>query len=261
MCAGLGETAIDYYPQKGLYTAISYAFTDLILLVSMLVQALLLVRQERDSGLLSLVRSLPGGRLQTALAKLGAFALSLLAVLALLYGVNLAYCAATFGLGPLTRTIQSVPALMRCTMQITVGQYLFRFLLAKWAGAFVMGLWVMLAALVARRAAAGWAAALAGPLVMFGIRAAIPATSRLNVIKYANLASLLQTNELLGNYRNLFWFGSPIGLPLVEWTAAVVYGGVLTFAFCWVFARATAVCVKARVPAGAAAQDARDLCL
>ena len=236
--AGLGETAIDYYPQKGLYTAISYAFTDLILLASMLVLALLLVRQERDSGLLSLVRSLPGGRLQTALAKLGAFALSLLAVLALLYGVNLAYCAATFGLGPLTRTIQSVPALMRCTMQITVGQYLFRFLLAKWAGAFVMGLWVMLAALVARRAAAGWAAALAGPLVLFGIRAAIPATSRLNVIKYANLASLLQTNELLGNYRNLYWFGSPIGLPLVEWTAAVLYGGVLVFAFCWVFARA-----------------------
>lgn len=236
--ADLGETAIDYYPQKGLYTAISYAFTDLILLASMLVLALLLVRQERDSGLLSLVRSLPGGRLQTALAKLGAFALSLLAVLALLYGVNLAYCAATFGLGPLTRTIQSVPALMRCTMQITVGQYLFRFLLAKWAGAFVMGLWVMLAALVARRAAAGWAAALAEPLVMFGIRAAIPATSRLNVIKYANLASLLQTNELLGNYRNLYWFGSPIGLPLVEWTAAVVYGGALGFGFCWVFARA-----------------------
>lgn len=39
---------------------------------------------------------------------------------------------------------------------------------------------------------------------MFGIRAAIPATSRLNVIKYANLASLLQTNELLGNYRVSF---------------------------------------------------------
>ena len=178
--AGLGETAIDYYPQKGLYTAISYAFTDLILLASMLVLALLLVRQERDSGLLSLVRSLPAGRLHTALAKLGSFALSLLAVLVLLYGVNLAYCAATFDLGPLTRTIQSVPALMRCTMQITVGQYLFRLLLAKWAGAFVMGLWVMLAALVARRATAGWAAALVGPLVMFGIRATIPATSRLD---------------------------------------------------------------------------------
>ena len=235
--ANLGQTPIDYFPQKGLYTAISYAFTDLILLAAMLVLALLLVRQERDSGLLSLVRSLPSGRLQTALAKLAAFALSLLAVLTVLYGVNLLYCGATFGLGPLTRTIQSVPALMRCTMQITVGQYLLRFLLAKWVGAFVMGLWVMLAALVARRAAGGWVAALAGPLLMFGIRAVIPATSRLNVIKYANLVSLLQTNELLGNYRNLYWFGSPIGLPLVEWTAAVLYGGTLAFSFCWVFAR------------------------
>ena len=236
--AGLGETTIDYYPQKGLYTAISYTFTDLILLAAMLLLALLLVRQERDSGLLSLVRSMPGGRFKTAAAKLAAFAVSLLAVLTVLYGVNLAYCGAAFGLGPLTRTIQSVPALMRCTMQITVGEYLVRFLLAKWAGAFVMGLWVMLAALLARRAAAGWVGALALPLAMYGIRAAIPATSRLNVIKYANLASLLQTNELLGNYRNLYWFGSPIALPLVEWSAAVVFGTGFAVAFCAVFANA-----------------------
>ena len=78
--AGLTATEIDYYPQKGLYTAISYAFTDLILLAAMLLLALLLVRQERDSGLLGLVRSLPGGRLQTALAKLAAFGVSLLVV-------------------------------------------------------------------------------------------------------------------------------------------------------------------------------------
>ena len=236
--AGLTETPIDYFPQKGLYTAISYAFTDLILLASMLLLALILVRQERDSGLLSLVRSLPGGRLKTALAKLAAFAASLLVVLTVLYGVNLAYCSASFGLGSLNRTIQSVPALMRCTMQITVGQYLLRFLLAKWAGAFVMGLWVMLAALVAKRAAAGWVGALALPLAMYGIRAAIPATSHWNVIKYANMVSLLQTNELLGNYRNLFWFGSPVSLPLVEWLTAAVLGSSLFAVFCAVFAKA-----------------------
>ena len=236
--AGLTETPIDYFPQKGLYTAISYAFTDLILLASMLLLALILVRQERDSGLLSLVRSLPGGRLKTALAKLAAFAASLWVVLMVLYGVNLAYCSASFGLGSLHRTIQSVPALMRCTMQITVGQYLLRFLLAKWAGAFVMGLWVMLAALVAKRAAAGWVGALALPLAMYAIRAAIPATSHWNVIKYANMVSLLQTNELLGNYRNLFWFGSPVSLPLVEWLTAAVLGGSLFAGFCAVFAKA-----------------------
>lgn len=236
--AGLTDTPIEYYPQKGLYTAISYAFTDLILLAAMLLLALILVRQERDSGLLSLIRSLPGGRLKTAIAKLAAFAASLLVVLMVLYGVNLAYCSALFSLGPMSRTIQSVPALMRCTMQITVGQYLLRFLLAKWAGAFVMGLWVMLAALIAKRAAAGWVGALALPLAMYGIRTAIPATSHLNVIKYANMVSLLQTNELLGNYRNLFWFGNPVSLPLVEWLTAAVFGGSLFVAFCTVFAKA-----------------------
>ena len=214
--AGLTDTPIEYYPQKGLYTAISYAFTDLILLAAMLLLALILVRQERDSGLLSLIRSLPGGRLKTAIAN----------------------CSALCSLGPMSRTIQSVPALMRCTMQITVGQYLLRFLLAKWAGAFVMGLWVMLAALIAKRAAAGWVGALALPLAMYGIRTAIPATSHLNVIKYANMVSLLQTNELLGNYRNLFWFGNPVSLPLVEWLTAAVFGGSLFVAFCTVFAKA-----------------------
>lgn len=235
--AGMGDVEIQYAPQMGLYTALDYQFTDLILLAVMLLVASLLVRQERDSGMLNVVRSLPGGRLKTALAKLGALAISLLAVLVLLYGVNLTYCGLTFGLGPLSRSIQSVPALMRCTMQITVAQYLGRFLLAKWAGAFVMGLWVMLAALWARRAFVGWCGALALPAAQWLIRAAIPATSHLNVIKYANLASLLRTNELLGNYRNLYWFDTPVSLPLVEWTAAVVYGGALAAGFCLLFCR------------------------
>ena len=236
--AGMGDVQINYAPQKGLYTALDYPFTDLILLAAMLLLASLLVRAERDSGMLAFVRTTPGGRLKTAAAKLGALAVSLLAVLVLLYGVNLAYCQLTFGLGPLGRSIQSVPALMRCTMRITVGQYLGLFLLAKWAGAFVMGLWVMLAALVCRRAAAGWCAGLALPAAQWLIRQAIPATSRLNVVKYANLASLLRTNELLGNYRNLYWFDHPIPLPLVEWNAAALWCAALLAAFCLVFCRA-----------------------
>ena len=230
--AGMGDVTIQYAPQKGLFTALDYQFTDLILLAAMLLVASLLLRHERDSGMLHLVRSMPGGRLHTALAKLGALAVSLLAVLLLLYGVNLAYCGLTFGLGPLSRSIQSVPALMRCTMQITVGQYL-----AKWAGAFVMGLWVMLAALWARRAFVGWCGALALPAAQWLIRETIPATSRLNVIKYANMVSLLRTNELLGNYRNLYWFDTPVGLPLVEWLAAILYGILLAGSVCLLFCR------------------------
>ncbi len=230
---GLRAVPITYSPQKGLYTTLEYPFTDAILLLGMALLASLLVREERDSGLLAFVRSTAGGRRRTALAKLAALALSLLAVLCLLYGVNLAYCQGTFGLGGLDRTIQSVPALMRCTMPLTVRQYLGLFLLAKWGATFALGAGVMLAALWARRAVAGFAGALALFGAQWGIRALIPATARLNVLKYANLVSLLRTNELLGNYRNLYWFGRPVQLPLVECVAAAVFCAVFCGGFCW----------------------------
>lgn len=235
--AGMGNVKIRYAPQKGLFTALDYQFTDLILLAAMLLMASLLVRQERDNGMLSILRSTPGGRLKTALAKLAALALSMLAVLIMMYGVNLTYCGLTFGLGPLGRSIQSVPALMRCTMQITVAEYLGRFLLAKWAGSFVMGLWVMLAMLWAGHTYTGWLGALALPAVQWIVRNAIAPTSRWNVVRYANLSSLMRTNELLGNYRNLYWFDSPIGLPLVEWSAAVLYGSLIAGSFLLLFSR------------------------
>lgn len=233
----MNAVEIHYAPQKGLFTALDYPFTDLILLAAMLLLSSLLVRQERDSGMIHMVRSTPGGQLRTAFAKIGALALSLLAVVTLLYGANLLYCGIAFGLGPLSRSIQSVPALMRCTMRISAAQYLGCFLLVKWVSAAVTGLWVMLAMLWARRTFAGWCAALALPVAEWGIRAVIPATSNYNVWKYANLASLMRTNELLGNYRNLYWFGRPISLPLVEWIAAAGYGFGLTAAVCWLFCR------------------------
>ena len=235
--AGLEKTELCYYPQQGVLAALEAPFTDLFLLAAMLVLALFLVRQERDSGLLQLLGSLPGGRLHTAAAKLAAFGVSLLAVTALLYGANLGYCSLAFGLGPLDRTIQSLPALQRCTLQVSLASYLGLFTAAKWAGALVMGLWVMLAAAAARHPLGAWAGALALPAAMYGIRAAVPAAGNLNVLKYANLASFLQTNELLGRYRCLYWFGRPVSLPLVEWTAAGALGMAFAAGFCLLFAR------------------------
>ena len=59
--AGMGDVRINYAPQKGLYTALDYPFTDLILLAAMLLLASLLVRAERDSGMLVFVPPPAGG--------------------------------------------------------------------------------------------------------------------------------------------------------------------------------------------------------
>lgn len=228
---------IRYFPQKGLMTALDFALTDVVAVFAMLLIAVVLVRSERDNGLLAMVRCTPAGRHKTAAAKLAAFGLTLAVILLALYGMNLAYCGAQFGLGSLTRSIQSVPELMRSTLKLTVGEYIGCFLLTKWAAAFVCGVWVMLAMLLARRLLGGALGALGLVGANLLVRSVVPATSNWNVLKYANLVSMLRTNELLGRYRNLYWFDSPVPLVLVECITALALGALFTAAFCTVFTR------------------------
>ena len=63
-------TSIQYYPQKGIMTALDFELTDVVTVFAMQLIATVLVRAERDNGLLALVRSTPAGRLHTAGAKL-----------------------------------------------------------------------------------------------------------------------------------------------------------------------------------------------
>lgn len=228
---------LHYYPQKGLLTALDFELTDVITVFVMVLIGTVLVRTERDNGLLALVRSAPAGRLKTACAKLLALAASLLVILTGLYAVNLAYCNLLYGIGPLDRAIQSVPFLMRSTWKLTVGEYLAFFLLAKWAAAAVCGMWVMLAMLIPKRMLTGVFASLAFIAANLLIRTLVSATSYWNILKYANLVSLLRTNELLGTYQNLYCFGRPVPLLFTECAAAAIFGLLFLMAFCLVFSR------------------------
>ncbi len=229
---------IDYMPQMGVFTALDFELTDLILIFAMLLIATVLIRNERDSGLFHFIRSMPNGRLYTAFAKLFAFGISMLFVLILLYGVNLAYCHLVYGIGDLNRAIQSVPFLMRSNLKISVGEYFALFLLVKWAAAMIAGFWVMLAMLCAKRPVTGIISA--SLLLFFNliIRTIIPATSNLNVLKYANLISLLRVNELIGSYRNLYFFANPVSIITVESITAIVSALLFTTLFCMVFSKA-----------------------
>lgn len=234
---GMSGVPINYYPQKGIVTAISFDLTDIVLIFIMILISLTIVREERENGLLSLIRSSPGGRFKTAIAKFMTLAVSLLGVVILLYSANLIYCNLTYGLGDLSRSIQSIPYLMRSTLKVKVWQYLVLFMLTKWGAAIICGSWILLCMLVAKHTFFGILAALSMPSIHWLIRSMIPATHKLNVIKYANIVSLLNTNEILGSYRNLYWFSNkPIQLNLVETVAAIgflaLFLSMFLFSFC-----------------------------
>ena len=232
---GMRGRQINYSPQKGIMTALNFMWTDVIAILGMVVLSSALVRQERDNGMLALIRSTPSGRLRTSLAKLAVLSIGLMILLSALYLVNLLYCGAMYGLGNLSRSVQSVPALMRSTLKVNVAEYILLFLLSKWVASFICGIWVIWACLITKRALTGYILAVGLPEISLLIRSLIPATSKLNVLKYANLISLMQNNELLGSYRNLYWFGSPIQLFYVEIITAILLGITFTGIFCMTF--------------------------
>ncbi len=228
----------EYFPQEGLVKAISYKYSDVVLIFIMILLASFIVREEKDNGLLTLIRTNSAGRTKTAVVKILAMGVSLLIAVTAIYVVNLFFCNYTYGLGSLTRSIQSIPYLMRSTMRINVAQYLLIFIFTKWIAAFICGVWILFSMVLTKRVFTGYVLSLSMPVLQLIIRNMIPATSHLNVIKYSNLVSFLTTNEILGSYRNIYWFGKPVRLFWVEIIAAIIFTVIFIAIFLITFEKA-----------------------
>ncbi len=236
--ADMSGTKINYFPQHGIFTALNHYATDVILIFIMILVSFTAVRQERDNGCLSLIRAMPAGRFKTALAKLFAVSVVLFLSVLTLYLMNLVFCEVVYGLGDLSRTIQSVPYLMRSTLKVNLFEYIGLYFLTKWAAAIVLGAWILFSMLIAKHLVIGVFLSVIMPLLHFIVRELIPATHSLNVIKYANLISLLQTDEILGNYRNLYWFNNmPIQLNIVAAVSGVLFFSVFAALFLYTFTK------------------------
>ena len=229
--AGLQGTQITYAPQKGILQALNFKMSDVFLVFGVLLFAFWAVRSEIESGMMRYVHSFSRGRGQTALAKLAAIWGATGGMTLLLYGANLLWCALSYGFGPLDRSIQSLPSFLRCPYPLTIAQYIGVFLLAKWAAACVMGTCILAICTAMRKA---WAAG-AFSLLFVGVCALlywqIPGAGRWNVLKYATPVSLLQTNELVGGWQCLHWFGTPVPRHIVALCAALAYIGAAAVYF------------------------------
>lgn len=236
--AQMQNVKIEYSTSQGFITAIDFKMTDLILLAVLLLLASLTVRTEKDSGLLQFVRTVPAGRGRTAVAKFAAMAISLLAVMLLLYGVNFAYCAEALGLGSLHRSVQSIPDLIFCPLPLRVWQYMLLFFGVKWMTAAAVGAAVLAITLLCRKALTAYFFSAACMGAQFALYLLSPANGAGALAKYANAAALLDTNDLLAAYTNINLFGHPVSKWVVETVFGVLLLALSFTAFYLAFAKA-----------------------
>lgn len=220
--AKLNDVVVSYVPQKGVMTAIDFRFTDMILLLFMMLLAWMTVSDEKNNGTLKLLAVTPGGKIKTSMAKLCALAVSLCIAVCLLYGTNLLYCAGIYGLGDLSRSVQSLPDMMQSSLHVSVGGYLGLFILVKCMSALIIGLLVALMAVWCKKIVTSFLAV--GIVLAVGqlIYQNVSAISKAAVFRYLNFSALADTNDFLGHYQLVRVFDTPVQKIWIETGLAAV---------------------------------------
>lgn len=210
---------LKFGSSAGLEALSRFFLTDVLVLFLMLLFAVRLFWEEREKGLLPLVRSTARGRTPTALAKLLALALTAGGTALLFYGGNLLLTGAVLGYGDLSRCLPSMAAFRGCDLGLTVGGYLGVFLLGKMGLAVLFGTLFALAFSLFRSSAMGVLAGVGSQCLCYLAYRFIPALAPLNFFKYVNPVAALDLYDVAANYHNINLFGYPCRRVTVLGTA------------------------------------------
>ena len=189
---------------------LNYGLPSLICLVFSLILVTAAL-EERNCGLLPLLRSCKNGRGNLTLWRFGGLVSGSVLFSLLLYGTTMLATVWVFGSIQPGRTVQSLPELFGITMPMSLGQL--------WGRYMILGMMVqlMLTALVwgifalseHRVLAVFWLAViLGGSLLLYRL---LPEQSPVAFLKYANPIAAMNVMRLIGTYRNV-----PLGTWLVE---------------------------------------------
>lgn len=212
-----------FSPDRGVEAAVSFSFTDILLLLLLLYLCYETMIREKENGSLFLIRSTQRGRTALITAKIGVLFVSCAFLTGMLFLGNLCIGQFTYGLGDLSRSIQSISSFKTSILEGSVLQFFFLFFVSK---LFVLFLCTCLLLLLSYRVRQSLFVYL-GVFLLYGIGAAqyytIDSTSYLQFWKYANLFYFLKSESVLGQYQNINLFGVPVNaIPFVFISCAIL---------------------------------------
>ena len=210
--------------------------SDILLVFVIFASAIFVFTKDKEIGILNLLHSYRKGRGSLCINKL--LVLLIFSALANLVfiGANLAIGGFTYGLGDLTRPIQSVNGFFECSFNLSLWQYLLITFIFKSLGGF---LWGVLFAFIC--SFSGNNAQIYGISVVVAVTEVLLYTKISTLSNYGllhdfNLVSFIKPDNIFSTYRNINLFNEPfnalIVIPVV-WTtliALLIFAVVKTFA-------------------------------
>lgn len=191
------------------WLAFSWADWGFLAVILLLVMSFL---EERKKGLAAIIRSCPAGQGKLQGTRLLILLLYSAGMTFLLYYLPLVVSlVAEGGWDDLSRSVQSLAAFQKCTVRLTIGEFLVQFFFFKTACGFFLGVLIWFALSFLEQVQLCWMVTAAALAVEYFLHTTIPAQSVLSPLRYVNVFSYVFTSRIYTEYVNLNFFTYPVG--------------------------------------------------
>ena len=197
------NTKIDYSQDLGIEKFTSVAITDFLVLIIVFIASTILITEEKEKNLFTIIKSTKNGGAKTIISKITALFILVLFASILFYGMNFLYYFITIGYGNLGATIQSLPMFMLSTIKINVLEYMLLFFTSKILVMFLISCIILYLAVKFNNSSETIMGIVFILLISFLIYKGDYVNSNINLLKSFNLISLVDVNNAYNIYGNL----------------------------------------------------------
>lgn len=218
----LHSVKADYDISDGVNSASEFRLTDFLVLILIFVICDVLVGTDRIINITGLLKSCKYGRLRLILGKIAVIVFGTFVVSGLFYGMNFFISSSLYGMGDLSRSIQSVSGFENCILKINVLEYIILFVFSKITLMAVFALLICLCVLISKSRIGVyiWPSVIAFMFTLLIIFT--DDNSDLMWVKYLNPIAFLDVKTSLGSYININLFGFPVGYCFLLFVILIV---------------------------------------
>lgn len=226
------STFLTYTSEKGIHEALSFPLTSVFIMISMMVLAFAMIIEEKEKKLFSIIKLTLKGQYPTMLAKEIVMITMVGIMTFLMVSSQLVYSAATYGLGDLSRSLQSLASFSHCPFSLNVFQFMIIFMVIKWIAASLIGIIMIFISIIVKNKLFVFLSTTMIIVIEYIFYLFIPALSPFYLFKYLNIISILQTDTFFEIYRNVNVFGEPVSLHLLTFICMILVLMVVAFITC-----------------------------
>ena len=200
-----------FAPSDGVLLVVQNVPSDILMLFIIFTAVTVIFYKDRESGITGLIKPLRYGRTRLALFKTAAVFTACLFTEGIIFLMNLWIGSARYGLGDLSRPIQSLAGYLGCNLRMTVAQFLALTFVYKLLALFICALIAQTLFIRLKNVSAYLLLILIGG-VETALYLIISETSVFSPIKQINLVAFVNSAHLFKTYTNINLLGFPINL-------------------------------------------------